>query len=112
MLPQARGGTSQGQRRKSIRVPAPQTFVAGSQGEPPQKRRTLACLDEEESSAGSNETEEPEDIDLEDTSGSSEPRVEHIPEVVSSEAKEEVLRRMRMRARMMRIEPPLFGLPF
>ncbi|KAI8572765.1 hypothetical protein RHMOL_Rhmol01G0225700 [Rhododendron molle] len=31
-----------------------------------------------------------EDIDLEDTSESSKPRVEHVPEVISSEAKEEV----------------------
>lgn len=36
-----------------------------------------------------NKTEEPEDIDLEDTSESSEPRVVHVPKVVSSEVEEE-----------------------
>lgn len=59
--------------------------------EPPKKKHRLACpVLEEESSAGSDETEESEDIDLEDTSEDSKPRVEHVPEAISSEAEEEV----------------------
>ncbi|KAI8547436.1 hypothetical protein RHMOL_Rhmol07G0195300 [Rhododendron molle] len=88
---EARGEAGQGQRRKSVRVPAPQTSTATSQGEPPKKKWRLARLvPEEESSAGSDETEELEDVDLEDTFEGTKFRDERVPDAASSEAEGEV----------------------
>ncbi|KAI8542745.1 hypothetical protein RHMOL_Rhmol08G0163300 [Rhododendron molle] len=67
---------------------AQQAFLVGSWEERPLKRQQHFGT-EEEPIAVSDETEKPTDIDLEDTSGSTVPRVTCTQEVSSSEAEEE-----------------------
>lgn len=86
----AKGRACQGQCRKSVRMPAPHTSTAGSQEELPKKKQRLARpAQEEESNASSDETEEPEDVDLEDTSKGSERKDERVPNTATSEVGEE-----------------------
>ncbi|KAI8559867.1 hypothetical protein RHMOL_Rhmol04G0208700 [Rhododendron molle] len=84
MLP-TRGVTkaeAEGERKEAV-------SYAGSQEERPSNRQRLSGGTEEEPIAVFDETEEPTDIDLEDTSKSTVPRVFRTQEVASSEAKEE-----------------------
>jgi hypothetical protein len=90
VLLQARGGTSRGLRRKSVRMPAAQASSAGSREERPSKRaRHSAGTEEEPLVVDSDETEEPTDADLEDTSGETVPRATSSQAEVSSQAVEE-----------------------
>ncbi|KAI8550828.1 hypothetical protein RHMOL_Rhmol06G0137900 [Rhododendron molle] len=89
-LVEAGGGATQGLHRKSVRMPTQQASSAGSREEPPSKRQRHSLGIEEEPIAIFDETEEPTDIDLEDTSGSTMPRATGTQEVACSEANEEV----------------------
>ncbi|XP_058220136.1 U3 small nucleolar RNA-associated protein 25-like [Rhododendron vialii] len=84
------GGAARGLHRKSVRMSVQHASSVGSREERPSKRQRHSSGTEEEPVTVSNETEEPTDIDLEDTSGSTMPKVTRTQEVVSSEAEEEV----------------------
>ncbi|XP_058201117.1 uncharacterized protein LOC131315904 [Rhododendron vialii] len=86
----ARGWAAQGLRRKSVRMPMQQASFAGSREERPSKRQRHSGGTEEEPITISDKTEEPIDVDLEDTSGSTVPRVTRTQKVVSSEVEEDV----------------------
>ncbi|KAI8535335.1 hypothetical protein RHMOL_Rhmol10G0166300 [Rhododendron molle] len=87
----ARGGASRGIWRKSVCMVVHQVSSAGSREEPPSKRARHSARTEEEPIAVSDEeTDEPTDVDLADSSGSTVPRVTGTQEVTSSQAAEEV----------------------
>ncbi|KAI8559476.1 hypothetical protein RHMOL_Rhmol04G0176900 [Rhododendron molle] len=88
-LAQARGGASRGLRRKSLRMPVQQASSTGSLEQQPSKRQRTSGFTEEEPTTVSDETEEPTDVDLNDTSGSTAPKTTHAQEVASSEPEEE-----------------------
>jgi hypothetical protein len=72
-------------------MPVPQASSAGSREEPPSKRaRHSAGTEEEPLVVDSDETEEPTDVDLEDTSGETVPRATGSQAEVSSQAVEDV----------------------
>ncbi|KAI8535016.1 hypothetical protein RHMOL_Rhmol10G0142100 [Rhododendron molle] len=87
----ARGGASRGLRRKSVRMAALQVSFAGSREEPPSKKAQHSAGTKDEPIAVSeDETNEPTNVDLEVTSGSTVPRATGTQEVSSSQATEEV----------------------
>ncbi|KAI8542263.1 hypothetical protein RHMOL_Rhmol08G0125200 [Rhododendron molle] len=87
----ARGGASRGLWQKSARMAVPQVSSAGSREEPPSKRAQHSAGTEDEPIAVSDdETDEPTDVGLEVTSGSTVPRATGTQEVTSSQAAEEV----------------------
>ena len=70
-------------------MPVPQASSAGSRDEPSSKRARHSTGTEEELIDVSDETEDPADVDLEDTSGGTVPRATATLEASSSQAAEE-----------------------